>query len=118
MNCRKCLHFLVCTYNDKSGKGFDCSQAENCPFFRNRHNFIELPCEIGDEKFAILPFTDVIVKGKVCTLIYQNEFLIDFGYNPDKRFGGYNVYTQLSPEELFDTYEEAEKALERSENGK
>lgn len=53
MNCRKCLHFLVCTYNDKSGKEFDCSQAENCPFFRNRYNFIELPCEIGQTVYCI-----------------------------------------------------------------
>ena len=68
---------------------------------------LELPCEIGDEKFAILPNTDVIVKGKVCTIIYQNGFLIDFGYAPD-RYGGYSKYTQLLPEELFDTYEEAE----------
>ena len=114
MNCRKCLHFLVCTYNDKSGKEFDCSQAENCPFFRNRHNFIELPCEIGDEKFAILPNTNVIVNGKVCTIIYQNGFLIDFGYAPD-RYGGYCKYTQLLPEELFDTYEEAEAKVRKME---
>lgn len=72
---------------------------------------VELPCNVGDEKFAILHNTDVIVKGKVCTLIYQNGFLVDFGYNPDKRFGGYNAYTQLLPEELFDTYEEAEAKL-------
>lgn len=76
---------------------------------------LELPCEIGDEKFAILSNTDVIVKGKVCTLIYQNGFLVDFGYNPDKRFGGYNAYTQLLPEELFDTYEEAEAKLREME---
>lgn len=76
---------------------------------------VELPCEIGDEKFAILPNTNVIVKGKVCTLIYQNGFLIDFGYNPDKRFGGYNAYTQLLPEELFDTYEEAEAKVREME---
>jgi hypothetical protein len=76
---------------------------------------LELPCKIGDEKFAILPNTNVIVKGKVCTLIYQNGFLVDFGYNPDKRFGGYNAYTQLLPEELFDTYEEAEAKLREME---
>lgn len=115
MNCRKCLHFMVCTYNNKSGKEFDCSQAENCPSFRNRDNFVELPCKVGDEKFAILPNTNVIVKGKVCTLIYQNDFLIDFGYAPD-RYGGYSKYTQLLPEELFDTEEEANKKLKELEN--
>lgn len=72
---------------------------------------VELPCRVGDEKFAILPNTNVIVKGKVCTLIYQKGFLVDFGYNPNKRFGGYNAYTQLLPEELFDTCEEAEAKL-------
>jgi hypothetical protein len=76
---------------------------------------LELPCEIGDEKFAILPNTNEIVKGKVCTIIYQNGFLVDFGYNPDKRFGGYNAYAQLLPEELFDTYEEAEAKLREME---
>ena len=78
---------------------------------------LELPCKIGDEKFAILPLpnANVIVKGKVCTLIYQNGFLVDFGYNPDKRFGGYNAYTQLLPEELFETYEEAEAKLREME---
>jgi hypothetical protein len=76
---------------------------------------LELPCKVGDEKFAILPNTNVIVKGKVCTLIYQNGFLIDFGYNPD-RYGGYYAYTQLFPEELFDTEEEANKKLKELEN--
>ena len=114
MTCRKCLHFMVCTYNDKSGKEFDCSQAENCPFFRNRHHFIELPCEIGDEKFAILPNTNVIVKGKVCTIIYQNEFIIDFAYKSEEY--DYTAYTQLLPEELFDSEEEANKRLKELEN--
>ena len=76
---------------------------------------VELPCKIGDEKFAILPNTNVIVKGKVCVLIYQKGFLIDFGYAPD-RFGGYSKYTQLLPEELFDTEEEANKKLKELEN--
>ena len=75
---------------------------------------VELPCKVGDEKFAILPNTNVNVKGKVCTLIYQNGFLIDFGYAPD-RFGGYNAYTQLLPEELFGTYEEAEAKVREME---
>lgn len=75
---------------------------------------VELPCKVGEEKFAILPNTDVVVKGKVCTLIYQNGFLIDFGYNPD-RFGGYRSYTQLLPEELFNTYEQAETKLREME---
>lgn len=75
---------------------------------------VELPCEIGDDKFAILPNTNVIVKGKVCTIIYQNGFLIDFGYAPN-RFGGYTAYTQLLPEELFGTYEEAEAKLREME---
>lgn len=77
--------------------------------------FVELPCQVGDEKFAILPNTDVIVKGKVCVLIYQNGFLIDFGYAPD-RFGGYNAYTQLLPKELFDTEEEAEAKLKGADD--
>ena len=67
---------------------------------------VELPCKIGDEKFAILPNTNVIVKGKVCTIIYQNEFLIDFAYKSEEY--DYTAYTQLLPKELFDTYEEAE----------
>ena len=76
---------------------------------------VELPCKIGDEKFVILPNTNVIVKGKICTIIYQNGFLIDFGYNPD-RYGGYSKYTQLLTEELFDTKEEANKKLKELEN--
>ena len=71
---------------------------------------LELPCKIGDEKFAILPSTDVIVKGKVCEIIYQKDILIDFGYNPD-RYGGYSAYTQLLPKELFDTEAEAQNKL-------
>ena len=70
---------------------------------------VELPCQIGDEKFAILPNTNVIVKGKVCTILYQNEFLIDFAYKSEEY--DYTAYTQLLPEELFDTYEEAEAKL-------
>jgi hypothetical protein len=74
---------------------------------------LELPCKIGDEKFAILSNTNVIVKGKVCTLIYQNEFLIDFAYKSEEY--DYTAYTQLLPEELFDTYEEAEAKVREME---
>lgn len=74
---------------------------------------VELPCEIGDEKFAILTNTNVIVKGKVCTIIYQNEFLIDFAYTSEEY--DYTAYTQLLPEELFDTYEEAEAKVREME---
>ena len=86
-----------------------------------QRKIVELPCKIGDEKFAILPNTDVIVNGKVYALIYQNGFLVEFGYNADKRFGGYSAYTQLLPEELFDTYEEAEakvREMEGDNNGR
>lgn len=78
---------------------------------------VELPCKINDEKFAILPNTDVIVKGKVCTIIYQNEFLIDFAYKFEEYDAEYDcaAYTQLLPEELFDTYEEAEAKLREME---
>ena len=74
---------------------------------------VELPCQIGDEKFAILPNTNVIVKGKVCTILYQNEFLIDFAYKSEEY--DYTAYTQLLPEELFDTYEEAKAKLRKME---
>ena len=74
---------------------------------------LELPCKIGDEKFAILPNTNVIVKGKVSVIIYQNEFLIDFAYKSEEY--DYTAYTQLLPEELFDTYEEAEAKLSEME---
>ena len=79
---------------------------------------LELPCKIGDEKFAILPLpnANVIVKGKVYTIIYQNGFVIDFGYKPEEY--DYTAYTQLLPEELFDTYEEAEAKLREMEGDK
>ena len=77
---------------------------------------LELPCAIGDEKFAILPNTNVIVKGRVCTIIYQNEFLIDFAYKSEEY--DYTAYTQLLPEELFDTYEEAEAKVREMEEEK
>jgi hypothetical protein len=75
---------------------------------------VELPCQIGDEKFAILPNTNVIVKGKVCTIVYQNGFLIDFAYKSEEY--DYTAYAQLLPEELFDTYEEAEAKLKGADD--
>jgi hypothetical protein len=75
---------------------------------------VELPCKVGDEKFAILPNTNVIVKGKVSVIIYQNEFLIDFAYNSEEY--DYTAYAQLLPEELFDTYEEAEAKLKGADD--
>ena len=74
---------------------------------------MELPCKVGDEKFAILPYTDTIVKGKVWAIIYQNYFLIDFGYESEEY--DYAVYVQLFAKELFDTYEEAEAKLREME---
>lgn len=70
---------------------------------------LELPCKIGDEKFAILPNTNIIVRGKVSAIVLQNDFLIDFAYKADEY--GYTAYTQLSAEELFDTEAEAQNKL-------
>lgn len=39
--CKDCLHFVVC-------EEVPTKSADDCDFFKDCSNFVELPCKIGD----------------------------------------------------------------------
>lgn len=96
-SCKDCLCEIVCKYND----GVNEYCKGNCPHFKDRTRFVELPCKIGEYLYRIKT-----VRGKKIiteTQLSQNTFWrIVFGREYGKT--------------VFLTREEAEKALNGLEN--
>ena len=91
--------------------------SPNCEWKTAANKLIEkgvmpMPCKIGDIKYAISPISNNIIKGKVIAIFWQREFLIELFYYDGKE-DKYGAYADYSPEELFDTKEEAEKAVNK-----
>ena len=44
--CKECIHYGLCTltYDDYS----------NCPYFKPKSRFVELPCEVGSEIYMLV----------------------------------------------------------------
>lgn len=101
-SCKDCMHEKVCDYfeGDLNEEG-----AENCVYFKDRNKFVELPCKIGDTVYGIdYPRGDikVVVPEEVTGIAIETNCdfykLTDFGKT------------------VFLTREEAERALNSSEN--
>lgn len=95
-SCKDCLHYEFCC----AGK-LCLPDYVNCKYFKDRNRFVELPCKIGEELYRIKT-----VRGKKIvteTQLNQNTFWrIVFGGEYGKT--------------VFLTREEAERALNSSEN--
>lgn len=48
-NCKECIREIVCKYND----GVNEYCKGNCPHFKDRNRFVELPCKAGDIIYEI-----------------------------------------------------------------
>ena len=60
MNCKDCVHYERCKWNAATLRDAgllvdftddDESASERCIFFKNKANFVELPCKVGTELF-------------------------------------------------------------------
>ena len=82
MTCKDCIHYEVCREYDRafwghtSNKHSDLINAkpEDCPYFKDRSRFVELPCKHGDTLFRII--NGKIEKGVATAFFYGSEFHI------------------------------------------
>lgn len=49
-SCKDCLCEIVCKYND----GVNEYCKGNCPHFKDRARFVELPCKVGDKVYEMV----------------------------------------------------------------
>lgn len=69
-SCKDCLHVEVCKYND----GVNTWSTGDCPRFKDKSKFIELPCKVGDTVYHLLR-TGAIAKRKVEKYILTSDGL-------------------------------------------
>ena len=57
MTCKDCVHYEVCKIVHSNG---DDRVLENspCKHFKNKANFVELPCKVGDTVYKIVKFCE------------------------------------------------------------
>lgn len=101
-SCKDCMHEEVC--NIFSGD-LNEDGAEKCVCFKDRSRFVELPCKVGDTVFVVNGFKEIDELEVDYYVAGKN--VISVGMVDD---GEYEVET------VFLTREEAERALNSSEN--
>lgn len=114
MTCKDCLCCDVCEYNE--GLHRWCSPSIDCPHFKPKSRFVELPCEVGstvwfisngkERKGTVISITMLLAQSaKALSIHIQNVrgATITFGLHD---FG----------KTVFLSREEAEKALLRKED--
>ena len=112
-SCKDCIHDKVCSeyfhafWGHTANKHSDLINADpkDCPYFKDRSRFVELPCKIGDAIFCTT--MGKIYQGIVGRIELDNEgfaIITTDGYCFDSSI-------------CYHTQEEAEQALkEREEN--
>lgn len=122
-SCKDCIHDKVCSeyfhvfWGHTANKHSDLinSDPKDCPYFKDRSRFVELPCKVGDTVYVIesIAGEEKIIQDHVETMgigyyadginIYQFDGIKTDGYFSD--FG----------KTVFLTREEAEQALKERE---
>lgn len=114
-SCKECICEIVCKYND----GVNEYCKGNCPHFKDRTRFVELPCKVGDtvyfatkDRFNSATIDEITITEngmQFYWLQYDKSYEIteiwDDGTFSDKDIG----------KTVFLTREAAEKALEERE---
>lgn len=105
-----------CINCDQCPTGLACSANSACKMFKDKSNFVELPCKEGDKIFMIVGDIEAgdafVDEGKVISVIYEGT-----GVWISARYGcGLFYHHKFGSGDYFFTIEEAEKALaERKE---
>lgn len=128
--CADCAHVEVCKTWDSSGEiqKDNYKIFQNCPHFKDRSRFLELPCKVGDTAWIIVRYKNG--NGHFYTGIVTGVHVTDrktIYKLPCKRFN-YIVIRFLQTDSLkhinfneigktvFFTKEQAEQALKEREN--
>lgn len=114
LTCKDCIHFEVC---DEYHKGYwgsaaitptniDQTETDNCPHFKDRSKFIELPCKVGDIVYFIKK--GKIIKDSVRDINYISAWKgFEFNTLVDK------WYEENIGHKIYFTLEEAKQALKK-----
>lgn len=68
MTCKNCIHYDVCREFDETGTTE--IKILNCKDFKDKTNFLELPCKVGDEIYNVWHDED---SNRSCITIYRVE---------------------------------------------
>ena len=120
MDCTRCLYEVACDLNGRmSGNNNPLKYDKECPIFKDKSLYTELPCKVGDTVYSVkggFIKSDTVVGfhlGRFPTLRGQarKEYLVCYNIN----YLSHIDIAQIG-KTVFFTREEAEKALaERSE---
>lgn len=103
-SCKDCLSCKVCYRTQVEGIP-ECTEVRDCPHFKDRNKFVELPCKVGDTVFVVNGFKEIEELEVDYYVVEKN--VISVGMVDD---GEYEVET------VFLTKSEAEQALKEREN--
>lgn len=113
-SCKNCISEIVCKYND----GVNEYCKGNCPHFKDRNRFVELPTEIGNIVYIIPTATNhlkEITEAKCIGFsiggVSNTANLIICGTSKSY-FAGFDMFGKT----VFLTREKAKKALEERNN--
>lgn len=105
MSCKDCLHYEMC---DCAGE-YQYPQGY-CKLFKDKSEWVYLPCKIGDKIFMIIEsdkHDNFIDEGRVISISYDSAGCWIFArYNC-----GLKYYHKVRNSDYFFVKEEAEKAL-------
>lgn len=107
--CKDCAHFVVCRKIAKSPAVF-----RGCALFKDRSQFVELPCKVGDRLYVTIPKSKYIAEYVVIAFwVEETGTIIRI---VDTRFFTVSVlFTRDIGTRAFFTKEQAEQALKECE---
>lgn len=116
MTCKNCVHYDVCNrIGNKILNGF-----EVCDQFKDKTRFVELPCKINERLYYANKTLDEVCEATVIRIDinYIEEpyiwLTLDYLTSRVGKCRHRGIADLMLNKTLFFTYEEAEKALERS----
>ena len=115
MTCKDCIHYEACREYDRafwghtSNKHSDLINAkpEDCPYFKDRSRFVELPCKLGDTVYYFNSAGEIFSQKVSGFIVNFVGILVDSDVMFDSHLMG---------DRFFSTREEAEQALKEREN--
>lgn len=106
MTCKKCIHYDVCQAHLKLNN----IPFELCGLFKDKSNFIELPCKVGDTVYTIP--RRAIRKWRVVFIGLCESPYINIAWYKDKNnFETRSIYFEQIGKTVFLTKQKAEAKL-------
>lgn len=109
-SCKDCLSCKVCYRTQVEGIP-ECTEVKDCPHFKDRNRFVELPCKVGDTVYYITGLSRKYVKSAII-----NDIVINSKGISELFVSNDTVNFENSFDIFYLTREEAEQALKERAN--